>query len=91
MQNPIDKMFFLGFLAGMWVGFGGIAGTLLGILFEFKELRSITEKVPPSQEASQLMFESDGRHYLEWVLHSFSHLRCILSSCLVESCSPETR
>lgn len=26
MQNPIDKMFFLGFLAGIWVGFGGIAG-----------------------------------------------------------------
>jgi len=44
MQNPIDKMFFLGFLAGMWVGFGGIAGKSLGILFEFKELRSITQK-----------------------------------------------
>jgi hypothetical protein len=28
MQNPIDKMFFLGFLAGIWVGFGGIAGEL---------------------------------------------------------------
>ncbi len=28
MQNPIDKMFFLGFLAGIWVGFGGIAGRI---------------------------------------------------------------
>jgi len=26
MQNPVDKMFFLGFLAGLWVGLGGIAG-----------------------------------------------------------------
>jgi hypothetical protein len=26
MQNPIDKMFFLGYIAGIWVGFGGIAG-----------------------------------------------------------------
>src|SRR5260221_5147516 len=26
MQNPIDKMFFLGFIAGIWVGLGGIAG-----------------------------------------------------------------
>lgn len=26
MQNPIDKMLFLGFIAGLWVGLGGIAG-----------------------------------------------------------------
>ncbi|CAG7845985.1 Uncharacterized transporter YrhG [Serendipita indica DSM 11827] len=27
MHNPVDKMAFLGFLAGVWVGFGGIAAT----------------------------------------------------------------
>ncbi|KAG8794775.1 hypothetical protein FRC17_008231 [Serendipita sp. 399] len=27
MHNPVDKMAFLGFLAGIWVGFGGIAAT----------------------------------------------------------------
>jgi formate transporter len=27
MHNPIDKMVFLGFMAGIWVGFGGIAAT----------------------------------------------------------------
>ncbi|KIM29025.1 hypothetical protein M408DRAFT_329061 [Serendipita vermifera MAFF 305830] len=27
MANPLDKMAFLGFLAGIWVGFGGIAAT----------------------------------------------------------------
>jgi formate/nitrite transporter FocA (FNT family) len=26
IHNPIDKMFFLGLLAGIWVGFGGLAG-----------------------------------------------------------------
>jgi formate transporter len=27
MHNPVDKMAFLGFMAGIWVGFGGIAAT----------------------------------------------------------------
>lgn len=27
MHNPVDKMAFLGFVAGIWVGFGGIAAT----------------------------------------------------------------
>jgi formate transporter len=30
MHNPVDKMAFLGFLAGVWVGFGGIAATAVG-------------------------------------------------------------
>ena len=30
MHNPVDKMAFLGFLAGTWVGFGGIAATAVG-------------------------------------------------------------
>lgn len=33
MQNPIDKMFFLGFIAGLWVGFGGITGRVSSRFF----------------------------------------------------------
>ena len=30
MHNPVDKMAFLGFLAGFWVGLAGIAATTVG-------------------------------------------------------------
>jgi F0F1-type ATP synthase membrane subunit c/vacuolar-type H+-ATPase subunit K len=29
MHNPVDKMAFLGFIAGIWVGFGGIAASIV--------------------------------------------------------------
>ncbi|KAF9529872.1 Formate/nitrite transporter-domain-containing protein [Crepidotus variabilis] len=39
MQNPIDKMFFLGFIAGIWVGLSGIAATMVagGIPIEVRQ------------------------------------------------------
>ncbi|KAF9533751.1 Formate/nitrite transporter-domain-containing protein [Crepidotus variabilis] len=39
MQNPIDKMFFLGFIAGIWLGLAGIAATMVagGIPIEVRQ------------------------------------------------------
>lgn len=42
MQNPIDKMFFLGFLAGIWVGLGGIAGTRHSTLTSCTNIHNFT-------------------------------------------------